>query len=109
MMSPFGAIAQAGVVIAEALDHIGRATHDEYRLAAPLDLQHAARLELADVDLYRSALGLRARARLPGRKERNRCEGYADGARQRGGGGQELPPSLVDCLGHRSIFVRWWD
>src|SRR6185503_16765819 len=51
-------IAQAGVVIAEALDHIGRATHDEYRLAAPLDLQHAARLELADVDLDRSALGL---------------------------------------------------
>ncbi len=48
----------------ELLQHFRRAAHDEDGLAAPGHLDHGARLELADVLLYRRAQRLRASTRL---------------------------------------------
>jgi len=84
----------------------GGALEDPDRLAAPLhDHAHAGFvLDLADIDVDRGAGILRARARLPGSDERDRCRADTDRADDGGGGGQEASASRVDFIvGHSAL------
>src|SRR5690606_20816176 len=65
----------------QLLEHALGAMHDEDRTAAPFDSEHAAGLDLADVDLDRRTERLRAGARPEGRDERNCRADESDGAR----------------------------
>ena len=75
-----------------------RAAHHVDRLAAPLDHDHLAGLELADVRLDRCAGRLGLRTRIPGSHERHGNADDASRTHDRGGSGQELPPPLVNAL-----------
>ena len=70
--------------------HLRRAVHDVDSLAAPLDLEHRARLELADVHFYRRAHGFCAGAGFPGSQERYGDEPAEEDQEREGDGGGEL-------------------
>ena len=81
-------------------EHVGRALHDPAHLAAPLDVDLLARLELADVDLDRGAGRFRALAREERHHERHGCRDRADPAHDAGRADQEASLPLVHrCFG----------
>jgi hypothetical protein len=83
--------------------HLRRTVHDVDSLAAPLDLEHRARLELADVHFYRRAHGFCAGAGFPGSQERYGDERNAHRAGRDCGDGQEMAPARIDFFGHPAL------
>ena len=84
--------------ILQRLHHFRRAVHDEDGLAAPVHLDHRARLELADVLFHRRAQRLRACTRFPGGQERHgrhRGTGYTSHGRR---DQQEMAPAAIHFL-----------
>src|SRR5690606_292943 len=71
--------------ISERLEHFRRTPDDEDRLAAPIHLDDATDLELADVLFYGRAERLRAGARFPRCEEWDRGSGQPRSPRYRGG------------------------
>ena len=99
-------VLQVRVVPGDALDHVGRATHDINRRAAPYGGGHHARLELGDVHLGGCALGAGALGRGPGLDEgdHGKCRPDRPGGDRRPG--QKLASAQVDLLVGDDCVIR---
>ena len=86
-------------LIEDALDP----AHDEYRLAAPHDLQHLSRFELGCIHFDRSAQRFGPRTRLPRSQERDRRECNADRSGADGGRRQQAAPAMVNLIAHSIV------